>query len=420
MAQKLTIALSLPLSGRYAAMGRQAEAAMRMFAGDINASGGIAAARERRELALECIDDQSRPARVEEIYRALCAGGRPRIIFGPYSSGLTRAAAPIAEAAGMLLINHGGADDRIHEQGYRMIVGVLTPAGEYMKNFVHLLSTLKFWRKRVAIVSSKGPFGRAVAAGAERECAGRLARRRGVRVRLKYAGRFDPEETPDVLGRALRRNHINVMISAGGYEHDVAMTRMATRPHHNVPVIACVAAGVDAFGADLGEDAEGIVGVSQWESTADIRADIGPEAAAFARRMRAAHPGIACDYPAAQAYAAGLVTAAAIRAADSIEQTRMRAALSDLRAKTFYGDFAIDRASGRQIGHEMTLVQWHGGRKIIIQPEPSLGEAIEFPSGWRLLLTTLRHLRIGRSDDSPEDLDEEKERRGRYEDDEDD
>lgn len=415
MAQKLTIALSLSLSGRYAAMGRQAEAAMRLFTRDVNDGGGIVAARRRYELALECFDDQSDAARIEEIYRDLCAASGPRIIFGPYSSELTRSAAPIVEAAGMPLINHGGADDRIHERGYRMIVGVLTPAGEYMKSFIHLLTTLKFWRKRVAIVSSKSPFGRAVAVGAERECNGRRARRRGVRVRLKYAGAFAPDETPDLLGRALRRNRINVMISAGAYEHDVAMTRLATRPHHNIPVIACVAAGVDAFGADLGEDAEGVVGVSQWESTADIRPEIGPDGAEFARRMRAANPGLACDYTAAQAYAAGLLTMAAVRAADSIEQPRIRAALSDLRTTTFYGAFEIDRTSGRQIGHQMTLVQWHGGRKIIIEPEPNLGEAIEFPSGWRLLLASWHYLRIGRHDDSPDDSDEEAEDGGKDE-----
>jgi branched-chain amino acid transport system substrate-binding protein len=417
VAQTLTIALSLSLTGRYAAMGRQAEAAMRLFTRDVNDGGGIIAARQRYELALECIDDQSRAARAEEIYRELCAGSGPRIIFGPYSSDLTRSAAPIVETAGMLLINHGGADDRIHERGNRMIVGVLTPAGEYMKSFVHLLTTLKFWRKRVAIVSSESPFGRAVAAGAERECNDRRARRRGVRVRLKYAGAFAPEETPELLGRALRRNRVNVMISAGGYEHDVAMTRLATRPHHNIPAIACVAAGVDAFRVDLGEDAEGIVGVSQWDSAADIRPEIGPSAAEFARRMRAATPRLACDYPAAQAYAAGLIAIAAIRAADSIEHTRMRAALSDLRTTTLYGNFEIDRASGRQIGHQMTLVQWHGGRKVIIEAEPSLGEAIEFPSGWRLLLASWHYLRIGRRDDSPDDSDEEAEDGGKDEED---
>jgi hypothetical protein len=81
--------------------------------------------------------------------------------------------------------------------------------------------------------------------------------------------------------------------------------------------------------------------------------------------------------------------------------------LSDLRTTTLYGGFAIDRVTGRQIAHEMALVQWHGGRKIIIEPEPNLGDAIEFPSGWRLLLTSLRYPRIGRHDDSRDDSAEE-------------
>jgi hypothetical protein len=47
----------------------------------------------------------------------------------------------------------------------------------------------------------------------------------------------------------------------------------------------------------------------------------------------------------------------------------------------------------------MLLVQWHEGRKVIIHPEPELrtGE-LEFPSGWRLLLASLRTLRMNRRD----------------------
>ena len=41
------------------------------------------------------------------------------VLLGPYSSELTRVAAPIAEQAGMLFVNHGGADDDIfsHHHG---------------------------------------------------------------------------------------------------------------------------------------------------------------------------------------------------------------------------------------------------------------------------------------------------------------
>src|SRR5438128_1782259 len=58
---------------------------------------------------------------------------RVDLLAGPYSSGLTRAVAPIAEAHGFVLWNHGGAADDIHAQGLRAPVGVLTPASRYFE-----------------------------------------------------------------------------------------------------------------------------------------------------------------------------------------------------------------------------------------------------------------------------------------------
>ena len=399
-------------------MGRQSEAALRLFVADTNAGGGIQIKGIRHEVALECVDDQSRRERTAEIYRGLCFGGRANIIFGPYSSALARAAAPLAEEAGMVMVNHGGADDDLYERGHHLIVGVLTPASEYLTSVARLLGTLKLWRKRVAIICSRGRFARAVAGGFERACSDRRARRRGVRVRLKYTGAFDLERTPNLIISRLRRNRINAMVSAGSYEYDLAVMRLGTSAHLNIPVIGCVAAGVTRFRDDLGENGEGIIGPSQWEQQADITAEIGPSSTEFVRRMRDQGLGTGgdggCDYPAAQAYAAGLVTLAAIRAADSLDQERIRAAISDLRTTTFFGDFAIDAVTGRQTGHKMVLIQWHGGRKVIIDPvAPSDSGDLELPVGRRLILASFRSLRLTRrEEEDAEEGDSNKEHRG--------
>src|SRR5260370_14955726 len=137
--------------------------------------------------------------------------------------------------------------------------GVLTPAREYLTSFVRMLATLKFWRKRVAIVSSRSPFARAVAEGIERACRERSARRRGVRVRRKYPGAFDPETTPEMLFAGLRRTRVNALLSAGSYAQDVAMMRLIIASGLNIPVLGCVAAGVDRFSADMGAEAAGML-----------------------------------------------------------------------------------------------------------------------------------------------------------------
>ncbi len=410
--RKIVIGLSLPLSGEYSPIGSQIEAALRLFASDTDAAGGIEIAGERCTLEFAYRDDSSRRDRAREIYRWLCFERRVDLLLGPYSTALTRVAAAVAGDAGMLLVNHGGAGDDLYNSNLsndndrdldhrapaprRMIVGILSSASDYMTPFVRLLATLKFWRKRLAIVAAKTPFARAVAAGAEHESSQRRIWLHGVRLRLKYATSFDPDRTPVTLRAALRRNRINAVVSAGSYEHDLAIMRLCAAPDANIPVLGCVAAGVARFGADLADDAEGIVGPSQWEPDAEIIPQLGPSGRDFARRMRALGAP-QCDYPAAQAYAAGLLTIAALRSAGSLDQARLRGAFSALRTTTLFGDFAIDPVSGRQVGHKMLLVQWHRGRKVLIDSEPDPNDgAIEFPSGWRLVLASMQYFRLSR------------------------
>ena len=401
---KITIGLSLSLTGEYSPMGRQAEAAIRLFVAHANGSGAFRVAGERCEFVLECHDDASDPVRCAEIYRSLCADRRAGVIFGPYSNRLACVAAPIAEKSGRLFVNHGGAGDELYEQGYKLIVGILSPASDYLHGFVRLLSQLKIWRKRVAIVASKSAFARAVASGFERAADERAARRCGVRVRVKWNGAFDPAATPARFFPALVRNHVNALASAGSYEYDVAVMRSVAASPLSIPVLGCVAAGVGRFASDLGELADGIVGPSQWEDSIALEPALGPAPAEFSRAMRAA--GVdAPDYPAAQIYAAGLLTAAALAAAGRCDDATLRAAFSDLRTTTMFGDFSIDRVSGRQIGHQMLLVQWHRGRKIIIVPE-SHDDSDSFPSGRRLLLAGIERLRFSRRDEPQESLDD--------------
>jgi hypothetical protein len=82
-----------------------------------------------------------------------------------------------------------------------------------------------------------------------------------------------------------------------------------------------------------------------------------------------------------------------------------------------YGDFAIDRVTGRQVGHQMLLVQWYRGNKVIIVPESHDDSgSLDVPSGVHLLLAGVDMLRLTRrgdwpesfSDDEADDLDTDK------------
>jgi ABC-type branched-subunit amino acid transport system substrate-binding protein len=73
--------------------------------------------------------------------------------------------------------------------------------------------------------------------------------------------------------------------------------------------LAAVAAGISAFGRELGEAAEGVLGPVQWWPSADAP-KIGPSGTNFVIQYRR-RTGREPSYPAAQAAAAGYLAHAA-------------------------------------------------------------------------------------------------------------
>src|SRR5438094_469912 len=114
-----------------------------------------------------------------------------------------------------------------------------------------------------------------------------------------------------------------------------------------------------------GGAANGFVGPSQWQAGADVVPDLGSSAAHFVRRFTACF-GVAPDYAAAQAYAAGVVMSRCVELAGTLDQERLRAAAATLDCTTLFGRFRIDPVTGLQTGHEMLLVEWVEGRRRVV------------------------------------------------------
>lgn len=394
---EVTLGLSLSLSGRFARLGHQIEDALRLFVADINAAGGVTLGSERGYFALRCYDDCSEQTRCAAIYRELCGGTGSYILLGPYSSELTAVAAPIAEEHGRLLINHAGAADDLYERGYKMVVGLPTPASRYLDEFIRLLASLKLWRKRLAVITEPTEFARALSAGVQAFVRERPVRRKGVRLGVKWEVRFDPGQASELLVTTLRRGRINSLVSAGSYDHDLAVMRTVLDSELDIPVLACVAAGRSSFGTDLGDRAEGIVGISQWEPDSEAIPELGPDSREFVHRMRTQTRSGDSDYVAAQAYAAGVLVAAVLGKLGACDQVKMREQFSTLRTETLFGAFGIDPATGRQVAHQMLTVQWHKGGKVRIEPHPlSDRGSSQFSSGWRLLEAGAEIFGLGR------------------------
>jgi branched-chain amino acid transport system substrate-binding protein len=340
---------------------------VRLWVDETNAQGGLFVPEIHHAVPLQLIayDDRSRRHEVEQLTERLISIDGVDFLIGPYSSGLAHAAAMIAETHQKTLWNHGGSSDAIMRQGFRCSVHLPTPASGYFAGLFSCLRDQGVGDGAVAIVQRpRGTFSTEVAAGVRQH-----AERSGFLALPPFFYPTDPDETDQMsaLAEALTAANPAVIIAIGRYEDDVALLRQLAEIALDAVLVAAVAAPMQEFRRDLQVLAEGCVGPSQWEAGPQTSVDVGPPSATFVERFRQ-HFGQSPDYPAAQAYTAGLILQRCVVLAETYSDAGLRAAADGLACRTFYGDFRLDPVSGRQVGHETVLVQWQGNEKKVIWP----------------------------------------------------
>jgi branched-chain amino acid transport system substrate-binding protein len=349
----LILAAPISLSGRYAHQGRQAAAGLHQVVEDVAHRGGVRVGGRTLVPEVVVFDDGSTRAGVRHALDVLV---RADLLIGPYGSDLMTEAARWALERGRVLWNHGGSADDV--QRLSSVVSILAPASRYMGAVLEAVAD-QVPGGRVLIAAGGGAFGRSVAGGAS-EAAGRLG--------LGMVAVIPHDEVPD-------EPDTEVLLAVGSFTEDVALIRRLRR---RPPVVAAVAAGLGAFGDSV--SAEGVLAPSQWEEGARFQPDTGPRPADVIRSLRArmtpylqARRGPSdVDYPAAQAYAAGLVALHCVQEAGVVEEAALRAIADRLHCTTFFGRFGLG-PDGQQTEHAMLVVQWRAQGKRLVWPR-SLAE----------------------------------------------
>jgi branched-chain amino acid transport system substrate-binding protein len=191
---------------------------------------------------------------------------------------------------------------------------------------------------------------------------------------------FDsPITDPGALLQEALVGEPELLIGVGSFQDDVAILRQRGRLS-SVKALSVVAAGLGAIHREVGSLAEGVIAPSQWEP--GVRHDniAGPDLAWFLSEYQARFQHLP-DYPAVQAFAAGVVFMECFRVAGSLEDERLLEAAHTLDLTTLFGRFRLDHTTGRQIGHQMLLVQWQDGEKRVIWPKEFAHTTLRYPLG---------------------------------------
>jgi branched-chain amino acid transport system substrate-binding protein len=364
--REISAGLSVSCSGRFHIQGQQALHGLLLWQSLVNAQGGIAvSASDRRPVRLIWYDDSSQAHCARTNVFRLLREDKVEILLGPYSSGLTMAVAEIAELYRKILWNYGGSSDEIFQRGRRYLVGITSPASDYLRALPQWLAEESPALGRICVLySGRGTFAWHVARGILEGALG-VGRHSVHLVPVNVA--WDDHET---ILAVLSGIAPEAVVLVGSLQDELSIMRIRDRWPSTVHAAAAVAAGVSVFSTELGPVADGVFGPSQWEPTMASSPNIlGPSSDwfldAFEQKFNQ-QP----NYIAAGSFATGLVLTECVRRAATLDDEALRNTASDFDLNTFYGEFRIDSRTGLQTGHRGLLVRWAGGHKVVLPARP--------------------------------------------------
>lgn len=300
------------------------------------------------EVALRAIDTHPEPA----VAAQMAERERPDLLFGPYGSSPTAA---VAKATSRLIWNHGGA--RAPQAGN--LIPVLAPASSYFTGAIEVVLQADHDVRSLSLLYGDTGFGRAVGKGAEQH-----ATLRGLRV-FPTAPEASPANT-------------EMLLVVGGFaeERDAAQRLLPG----SWRAAGFVGAGVEEVLRPLGTLREGLLGPAQWLPQPGTAPD--PDEglsdaeflSAYRNRMGGDPP-----YPAAQAFAAGVIAGWCAHDAGSSDDAALLNAAQALDCTTLFGRFRLDPTTGAQVGHQVLTVQWQDGHRRVVWPSERARESLRYP-----------------------------------------
>lgn len=360
----IRVGLTAALTGRYRLPGRQALLGAQLWVEDTNRAGGIwlQECAQRLPLRLISYDDASDAAQCRRLTEHLLTRDQVDLLLGPYSSGLALRAAEVANQHQKILWNHGGSSEAIYARGFQWLVGILSPPSTYFHSVIDFVRYTRPEARHVAIVhSTAGSFPQDVAAGATQYC-----QQCGFETIRAYTYAARTEDFTPILTQLVSAGP-DLVLSVGRIEDDLRFATQYLQQPCTAQTVALIVTPMSLFYHTLGAAAQHFLGPSQWEPDIVPRPEYGPTSVALLPRFLSRHPD-GVDYPLAQAYAGGLIMQRCLEIAGTLEQAALRQAAATLRVTTFYGHYAIDPVTGRQIGHRMPVVRWQDGHKQVLWP----------------------------------------------------
>jgi branched-chain amino acid transport system substrate-binding protein len=356
----IKIGISLSLTGDFAADGQAFQQGYQLWANSVNASGGLLG----RKVTLDILDDASSDTKVVTNYQQLITVDHCDLLFGPFSTKLTKPAAVTAQHYGYAFVEGAGGGPSVFTQGLNNVFDVSLPVANNLISFTRLMLSLPPSERpqTAAYATEDDPFTQP-----QIDLARQLLGQAGIQT-VSYTVYSSDTTNFAPIAQKLVNAKADIVVLGTLLEDFKAFTLAFKQQNYNPKAI------VGTAGPDQGNDflnaiggarsAEGIMVPNGWYPQQTT-----PGNQAMVRAYLKAYEGdisaISSDVP--EAYSVGQVVQQAIAKTKSLDQAKLIAELHKDTFTSVQGPVKFDD-TGQNVVIETFMFQWQGGQLVPIYP----------------------------------------------------
>jgi branched-chain amino acid transport system substrate-binding protein len=372
---------AISLTGKYATNGIHAKNGYEFAIQKIAENGGVKVGDKCYNFRVTYYDDESKGDRGATLAERLISQDQVQYMLGPYSSGLTKAIAPVTEKYQIPMVEAEGASRSLFNKGYKYLFAVLSTSEQYLASAVTLAAEMaeKSGKSpssvKVAVAVENDPFSLDIRAGVLDD-----AKRYGMNVVIDEQLPRDLSDMSAILTK-VKLLKPDLLIVSGHSKGAATAVRQIDEQNITVPMIAlthCEAADVTG---KFGDAANDILCSTQWAETLSYEDPIFGTAANYEQEFKAAFPEYkdkSVPYQTAQASAAVYVFKDAFERSGSLDKEKLRDALAATDMMTFYGGIKFSDA-GNNIAKPMVLRQIQDGKYNVVAPSKFASHKLNWP-----------------------------------------
>ncbi|MEY8207175.1 MAG: amino acid ABC transporter substrate-binding protein, partial [SAR324 cluster bacterium] len=234
----ITLGSAISFTGKYSSNGIHASNGYNLGVKRVNEMGGVKVGGKTYMLEVKYYDDESTPARGAQLAERLIKQDGIKFFLGPYSSGLTKAIAPVTEKYKIPMVEAEGASRSLFTQGYRYLFAVLSTSEQYLASSIGLAAVINKKNGKspgdvkVAMAFENDPFSLDIRAGVMDD-----VKKHGLKIVIDDKLPRDLSDMTPTLRKA-KALKADLLVVSGHSKGAATLGRQITEMKVKVPMIA--------------------------------------------------------------------------------------------------------------------------------------------------------------------------------------